>query len=179
MWLTALYGILIVVMLVGIVGAVLPGVPGPSVILGAIVVWCLATKFAVPLVPFAVIFGVLILSAAVEWLGGYLGAKQVGASSWSQWGMMAGMAVGFFGLLPALPFGGPIVGLFVVGLLGGFVGEFLYRSNLPFQERLKLAGKVSLAIGLGSMIGNLVEGVLAVVAVALFIWSTWGSVMWG
>jgi uncharacterized protein len=87
--------------------------------------------------------------------------------------------VGFVGLLPALPFGGPIVGLFVVGLLGGFVGEFLYRSDLPFQERLKMAGKVSMAIGLGSVIGNLVEGVLAVVAVALFIWSTWGSVMWG
>ena len=56
MWLTALYGILIVVMLVGIVGAVVPGLPGPSLILGAIVVWCIATKFAVPLGFFAVIF---------------------------------------------------------------------------------------------------------------------------
>ncbi|MBC7516560.1 MAG: DUF456 family protein [Alkalinema sp. FL-bin-369] len=179
MWLTVLYGILVVVMLVGIVGAVVPGLPGPSLILGAIVVWCLATKFAVPLGFFAVIFGVLILSAAVEWLGGYLGAKQVGASSWSQWGMMGGMAVGFFGLLPALPVGGPIVGLFLVGLLGGFIGEFLYRSDLAIPERLKMAGKVSLAIGLGSVVGNLVEGVLAVVAVAMFIWSTWGSVVWG
>ena len=93
--------------------------------------------------------------------------------------MMAGMAVGFFGLLPTLPVGGPIVGLFLVGLLGGFVGEFLYRSDLAMADRLKMAGKVSLAIGLGSVVGNLVEGVLAVVAVAMFIWSTWGSVIWG
>lgn len=93
--------------------------------------------------------------------------------------MMGGMALGFFGLLPALPVGGPIIGLFVVGLLGGFCGEFLYRSDLELRDRLKTAGKVSLAIGLGSVIGNLAEGVLAVVAVAMFIWSTWGSVMWG
>jgi uncharacterized protein len=49
---------------------------------------------------------------------------------------------------------------------------------LPPGERLKMAGKVSLAIGLGALIGNLVEFMLAIGAVGVFIWSTWSSVMW-
>jgi uncharacterized protein len=177
--LTVLYWILIAVMLVGIVGAILPAVPGPSLILAAILVWCVVTKFAVPVLPFALIFAALILSAAVEWLGTYWGAKQAGASKWGQYGMFAGMAVGCLGLLPALPVGGPIAGILLGGLLGGFVGEYLYRRDLPTAERVKLAGKVSLAIGFGALIGNLVEFGLALAAVGLFIWSTWSSVMWG
>ncbi len=177
--LTILYWVLVAVMLVGVAGAVLPGVPGPSLILAAILVWCVVTKFAIPILPLGLIFVALILSAAVEWLGTYWGAKQAGASKWGQWGMFAGMAVGFFGLLPALPIGGPIAGILLGGLLGGFIGDYLYRRNLPTSERLKVAGKVSFAIGLGAMIGNLVEVVLAIAAVGIFIWSTWGSVMWG
>ena len=177
--LTILYWVLLAVMLVGVVGAVLPGVPGPSLILVAILVWCWVTKFAIPLLPLGLIFVALILSAAVEWLGTYWGAKQVGASKWSQLGMFAGMAVGFLGLLPALPIGGPIAGVLGGGLLGGFIGEYLYQRELPLGERLKIAGKVSLAIGLGALIGNLVEVVLAIAAVGIFIWSTWSSVMWG
>jgi hypothetical protein len=176
--LTTLYWILIVVMLVGVAGAIIPGLPGPSLILVAILIWCVVTKFAIPIIPLGLIFVVLILSAAVEWLGTYWGAKQVGASKWGQVGMFAGMAVGFFGLLPALPVGGPIAGILLGGLLGGFIGEYLYRQNLPTSERLKTAGKVSLAIGFGALIGNLVEVVLAIVAVGIFVWSTWSSVMW-
>jgi uncharacterized protein len=173
-----LYWILIAVMLVGVAGAVLPGVPGPTLILAAILVWCVVTKFAIPLLPLGLIFVALILSAVVEWLGSYWGAKQVGASKWGQYGMFAGMAIGFFGLLPALPVGGPIAGILVGGLLGGFVGEYLYQRNLPTSERIKTAGKVSFAIGFGALIGNLIEVVLAIVAVGIFIWATWSSVMW-
>ncbi|MBD0314181.1 MAG: DUF456 domain-containing protein, partial [Microcoleus sp. T3-bin5] len=36
---TILYWILIAVMVVGVIGAVVPAVPGPSLILGAILVW--------------------------------------------------------------------------------------------------------------------------------------------
>ncbi len=179
MMMLALYGVLVVVMLVGIVGAVVPGLPGPSLILAAIVVWCIATKFAIALLPLTLIFIALILSAAVEWLGGYLGSKTVGASPWSQWGMMGGIAMGFFGLLPLAALGGPIVGILVGGLMGGFGGEFLYRRDLAMGPRLKMAGKVCLAIGLGSLVGNLIELVLAIVAVGIFLWTTWPGMVWG
>jgi uncharacterized protein len=87
--------------------------------------------------------------------------------------------MGFFGLLPLVGLGGPIVGIFAGGLLGGFVGEYLYRRDLPTIDRLKMSGKVCLGIGLGSLIGNLVELVLAIVAVGIFIWNTWPAMVWG
>jgi hypothetical protein len=37
--------------------------------------------------------------------------------------MFAGMAVGFFGLLPALPVGGPIAGILLGGLLEALSGN--------------------------------------------------------
>ncbi|BAS57594.1 MULTISPECIES: DUF456 domain-containing protein [Leptolyngbya] len=178
MELTVLYWILVAVMVVGVVGAVVPGIPGPSLILVAILLWCIVTKFAIPLLPLGLIFVALLLSSVVEWLGSYWGAKQIGASRWSQMGMFIGMAIGFFGLLPALPLGGPIAGILVGGLLGGFIGEFLYRSDLPTSERLRTAGRVTLGIGFGALIGNLIELVLAIAAVAVFVWVTLPSVMW-
>jgi uncharacterized protein len=178
MTLIILYWVLVAIMFVGVIGAVVPGIPGPSLILAAILVWCIVTKFAIPLLPLGLIFLALILSALMEWLGSYWGAQQVGASKWGQWGMFAGMALGFVGLLPALPFGGPIAGLLLGGLLGGFIGEYLYRRNLPTGERVKTAGKVSLAIGLGAIVGNLIEVVLAIAAIGIFLWTTWASVMW-
>ena len=93
--------------------------------------------------------------------------------------MMGGMAMGFFGFLPALPIGGPIVGIFAGGLFGGFAGEFLYRRDLAIVPRLKMSGKVCLAIGLGSVVGNLIEMVLAIVAVGIFLWNTWPAMLWG
>jgi uncharacterized protein len=176
--LTILYWILVALMGIGVIGAVVPGIPGPSLILAAILVWSFVTKFSIPLLPMALIFIALILSAAMEWLGSYWGAKQVGASKWAQWGMFAGMAAGFLGLLPLLPVGGPIAGVLVGGLVGGFIGEYLYQRNLSGTERVKTAGKVSLAIGLGSLIGNLVEVVLAIAAIGIFLWCTLGEMLW-
>ena len=47
----------------------------------------------------------------VDFLAGYIGAKQAGASKWGQIGAFVGLLLGFFGLLPTLPFGGPLLGI--------------------------------------------------------------------
>ncbi len=176
MSLTVLYWILIAVMLVGVAGTVLPLVPGPSLILAAIAVWCVATGFTGIGWPVIVAFVVLILSGAVEFIGTYWGAKQAGASRWGQLGAIVGMVLGFLGLLPALPLGGPVFGILIGAVLGAFIGEFLYRRNLDFDSRVKLALKVSLAVVVGTLIGNLIELILAIAAVIIFVWSTWPQV---
>lgn len=174
--LTILYWVLIFVMLVGVVGAVVPAIPGSSLILASILVWGIATGFNSIGLPLVVVFIVLILSAAVDYLAVYWGAKRVGASKWGQYGAILGLVLGFFGLLPALPFGGPLLGILIGPILGAFIGEFLYRRDLEVAERVKLSFKASVGIVVGSLIGNLIEGFLAIIAVAVFIWSTWPPV---
>jgi uncharacterized protein YqgC (DUF456 family) len=79
---TILYWILIAVMLVGVIGAVVPAVPGPSLILGAILVWTVVQGFGnVSWPPTIAIFVILILSAGVEFLASYWGAKRPGRVS--------------------------------------------------------------------------------------------------
>ncbi|NJN85282.1 MAG: DUF456 domain-containing protein [Leptolyngbyaceae cyanobacterium SL_7_1] len=177
MSLTVLYWIVLIVMLVGVVGSIVPGIPGPSLILVGVLVWCIATGFATTGWWLAAIIFVLVLSVAVEFLATYWGARQVGASKWGQIGAIIGMVVGILGLLPALPVGGPLVGIIVGPVLGAFIGEMLYRRDLALAPRAVLSLKVAVAVVVGSLIGNVVEFLLAIAAVGIFILNTWSGVM--
>ncbi|MBD2101468.1 DUF456 domain-containing protein [Leptolyngbya sp. FACHB-261] len=176
MSLTILYWLLLAVMLLGVIGAFIPGLPGVSLILGAIVIWGVTTGFSGVGWPLGIAVAVLILSGVVGFLATYLGAVRTGASKWSQIGAVAGLLLGFFGLLPALPFGGPLLGILIGPVLGAFLGEFFYRGDLELGPRFKLAAQVSIGIVVGSLIGNLVEGLLAILAVAAFVATTWSQV---
>jgi len=103
MALVILYYFLIAIMIVGIIGELLPAVPGMSLILIAMLVWGFVTKFAGMGVALAVAFVILLLSLGVEFLASYLGAQKVGASNWSQIGLVVGLLAGIFGLLPLYP----------------------------------------------------------------------------
>jgi hypothetical protein len=174
MSLTLLYWILVAVMIVGVFGTFLPGIPGASLILLAILIWSIATKFIG--LPFVIIFIILILSAMVDYLAVYWGAKQVNASKWAQFGAIAGIVFGFLGLLPAILIGGPLLGVFFGAILGGFIGEFLYRTNLELSDRITQAAKVSLGMIVGLLFGNVVEAFLAAIAVGIFIATTFPPV---
>lgn len=173
---TILYWILILVMLVGVVGAVVPGLPGSSLILAAIAIWGFVRGFDTIGWALAVTVGVLLLSVGVDFLAAYLGAKRAGASKWGQIGAIVGLFLGFFGLLPAFLIGGPLLGIFIGPMLGAFVGEFSFRRNLPFEERAKVSFKASVGIVVGSLIGNLIQGLLAIAAVVVFVVTTWPTV---
>ena len=167
-----LYWILVVIMLLGAVGELIPGMPGASIILGAILVWSLATQFAGIGWPIVAVFAILILSAAVEFIAAYWGAKQFGASKWGQFGAIVGLVVGFLGLLPALPFGGPILGVLVGPFIGAFIGEYLSRQSIAGESKFQIALKASIGTVVGSVIGNLIDGLLAILAVIVFILTT-------
>ena len=165
------YWLLITLMVVGVIGSVVPGIPGSSLILTSMIIWgILGSSFAAIKIPLLVTIVVLILSIAVDFLAGYLGAKKAGASKWGQIGAILGLILGFFGLLPTLPFGGPLLGILLGPLLGAIIAEFIYRRELwP-------AVKAGVGIIVGSVIGNLIQGVLAIAAVVVFIVTTWPQV---
>jgi uncharacterized protein len=169
-----IYWLLVAVMLVGVIGAVVPAIPGTSLILIAIIIWgIVSSSFAAIKIPLIVTVIVLLLSMGVDFLAGYLGAKQAGASKWGQIGAIVGLFLGFFGLLPALPFGGPLLGILLGPLLGAIIGELIYRRDLG------IAVKAGIGITVGTLVGNLLQGILAVGAVIVFLWTTWSQVYGG
>lgn len=163
----ALYWALIALMIVGAIGAVIPGVPGTSLILTAIIIWGIVHGFGNITVVLSVAILVLLLSIGIDFLASYWGAKRAGASRWGQIGAIVGLLLGMFGLLPALPFGGPLLGIFLGPILGAIIGEFLYRWNL------RLAIKAGIGIVVSSLIGNLIQGVLAIAVIGVFLLTTW------
>jgi len=166
-----IYWLLIALMGVGVIGAVVPALPGSSLILLAMIIWGLiSSSFTAIKTPLIVTIIVLLLSMGVDFTASYLGARQAGASKWGQIGAGVGFLLGFFVLLPTLPFGGPLLGILVGPLLGAIIAEFIYQRNLP------AAIKAGIGIFVGTVIGNLIQGLLAVGAVIVFLVTTWSQV---
>jgi len=168
-----LYWILVAVMVVGAIGAVLPGIPGAILILAAVIAWGAVQGFSYVALPLAITVLVLLLNFGIEFLASYWGAKQAGASKWGQVGSVVGLLLGIFGLLPALPVGGPLLGILIGPLVGAISGEFLYRRDLELAPRAQLSLKAGVGIVVGSFVGKLIQGLLAFAAVAVFMFTTW------
>ncbi|MBD2431501.1 MULTISPECIES: DUF456 domain-containing protein [Fischerella] len=166
-----IYLLLVALMIVGIIGSVVPALPGASLILIAIIIWGFVKgSFAAISTPLIVTAIVLVLSIGVDLLAGYVGAKQAGASKWGQIGAVIGLVAGFLGLLPTLPVGGPLLGILFGPLVGAIIAEFIYRRDFI------LAVKAGIGIVVGTVVGNLIQGVLAIAAVVFFLINTWPQV---
>lgn len=170
-----LYWVLIAAMLVGVIGSVIPGIPGSGLILAAIIIWGIASGFGTVAVALILAILVFAISEVIDLVAIYWGARRFGASKWGQIGSVVGLVLGLLGLLPLLPVGGPLFGLIAGALIGAFVGEFLYRSNLEFEPRLKTSLKAGIGVVVGSIVGNIIQGLLALVTVIFFVVTTWSS----
>jgi uncharacterized protein YqgC (DUF456 family) len=94
------------------------------------------------------------------------------ATRWAYIGSGLGLIAGLFGLLPALPVGGPLVGALVGPLLGASLGELLTApTSLGPMGLLRLRRSllVGLAVVTGMLVSRLAQAVLAVVGVAGFV----------
>ena len=181
LWVTLL------VMLLGLLGTVLPGLAGVPLIFAAALVYTYVTNFEVVSVFVVVLLGLFALIAFVaDFLGTAYGARRFGASNW---GMTGGAIGGLVGALAgALFFGvGALFGL-LAGTIGGvFLGEYLRRRRRtpspagedaqPRVRSVRRSGRgywqnTSRAAG-GVLVGYLVsaaaQAILALLGVILFV----------
>jgi uncharacterized protein len=170
---TLIYVTLLLTTLIGTIGAVVPVMPGPILILGASIGIGLLYDWENATISIVVSSIVLVMCFAIEQLSGIWGAQKAGASHWGQIGSIVGLILGFIGLLPALPVGGPLVGLFFGPFIGAVVGELLYPRQVPLVERVTISVKAGVGIVLGSVIGLAIQGLLSLFAAIVFIATTW------
>lgn len=145
----------VLLMGVGILGTVIPMIPGlPMIFAGA---WLAAfidhyDKINVWVV---VLLGVLMLiGLAIDWIAQTMGAKKAGATKLGIVGSLIGTFVGIFtGLW----------GLIFMPLLGAAIGEFI-----DHQDMLR-SGKVGFATWLGMIIGTVVKLALAFTMIGVVI----------
>lgn len=177
-FLPALYWLLVLLMILGVIGAFIPAIPGPTIIVGAIVIAGLVYGWSQVTVALTVALIVLALCFAIDYLAGVLGGQKAGASHWGQIGSMVGLGLGFFGLLPALPVGGPLVGIFFGPFIGAVVGEILYLQRdkgLSVLDRLQKSCIAGVGIVVGSVIGLVMQGLLSLFVLVVFVLTTFSN----
>jgi len=141
-------------MAIGLLGTVLPVLPGPALIFGAAVIHriMLGPQKGLGWPGLLVLLFLCLTTIAIDFLGGWLGARRFGATPWGAWGAIIGALVGLFFGLPGL-FVGPLIGAFAGELIGG--------------KRLVDAGLA----GWGALLGNLAAAFgKLLVAVAMVSW---------
>ena len=110
---------LLVIILFGLVGTLVPSLPGTGIILAGAVLHALLTEFNPLAWPYLL---ALTLVCLVGYFGQYLIAaitcRKMGASKYGVWGACLGMVVGFILPLPG--------GIFVGAFLGAVAGELFF-----------------------------------------------------
>ena len=143
----------------GIVGSVLPWLPGPLFVLAGAVLWAFATDFETlgwgRLVILAALTG---LSAVLSFVAGAVGARRYGASRWGIVGALVGGLVGvFFGPL----------GLIFGCVIGAVAAELLRGARVGESVR---SGVGAL---LGMVAGLLADLVVSLTMIGLFLYWAW------
>lgn len=145
----------VLLVLVGIAGAVLPNVPGPILVFGGLLLAAWAEGFAQIGWPVIALLALMTLLAYAADLGASaLGAASVGASRWGIVGAAVGTVVGLFLGIP---------GLILGPLFGASIGEFASRRSLA------QAGAVGLGTWLGIMLGAALELSLLFMMIGVFV----------
>ncbi len=137
----------------GVVGCILPVLPGPILSFCALLLISWTKNWQIFSQTFLIVMGaVTVLLILLDYIAPAVGAKKYGASKRGLWGSAIGMIIGIFFIPPW----GMIVGAFI----GALVGELASGKS----------GSKALRAGWGILIGN-VLGVglkLAFTAVVLF-----------
>ena len=146
-----------VVIVVGLVGTVVPGIPGTILIFLGALLYALMEGFQAVGWPTLVVLGLLTLLATVaDVVAASVGARLGGASGWSIVGGMVGGLVGMIVL--TLP--GAILG----ALLGVLAVEVLRAKD--WRKALKASG----GWAVGWVIATLLQVSIGLAMAAIFVW---------
>ena len=139
----------VVVMAIGLIGTVLPVVPGTTIILAAAVGHRLLVgpEHGMNWWAIALLVGLTLITYAIDVASNYVGAKYFGATKWGMVGAIIGGIVGLFT---------GFITLLVLPIVGAIVGELIAG------RRLVHAGKA----GWGTLLANL-AGLVGKLAIAL------------
>ena len=141
--------------LIGVLGTVLPGLPGAVLVFAGLVLAAWIDGFArVGLGTLAVLAALTATTYALDFVATAVGARRFGTSWWGVLGALAGTLAG-------LAFGLP--GLLVGPFLGAFAAELIARRDV------RQAGRAGLAAWLGFLLGAVARLGLVLAMVGIFV----------
>ena len=166
----------IVLMFVGLIGSVVPGLPGVTLIFLSALLYAILTDFqTVGTGVIVILFVFAALAFLADFFATSYGARRFGASNW---GTVGGAIGGIVGALAGLLLAGigSLFGLIVGTIIGVLVGEYLRRERRGDPEAQEAtdadwrrASRAAGGVIVGYLASAVVQGVLGLASVIVFV----------
>jgi uncharacterized protein YqgC (DUF456 family) len=140
-----------ILIIAGLIGCILPGLPGPFTAWLGLLVTMLSKVIPDNWSFIGITFAIVLIITVLDYIIPAMGTKKFGGSKYGIFGAIIGVFVGIFAPVP----GGIIVGAF----LGAFVGEYIKNNNA--LQAIKAA--------FGSLIGFLVSTGMQLIVTLVFL----------
>jgi hypothetical protein len=159
-------------MFVGLLGSVVPGLPGVTLIFLSALLYAIFTDFeSVGSVVLVVLFFLAALAFIADFVATTYGARRFGASNW---GTVGGAVGGIVGALAGLVFAGigSLFGLIAGTIAGVFAGEYLRRQRHGDRERestdWRRASRAAGGVIVGYLASAVIQGLLGLTSIIIF-----------
>ncbi len=162
--LTWTFWVALVMMVVGLLGVVLPLIPGTGFMWVVVLIYAISERFAAIDVFSFIVLTVLGLGGATAdlWMS-QLGAKVGGASLWSTvYSLVGSLAGGLIGLIFAGV--GAVPGMIIGSVAGILINEYRERQDW------KLAWQATVGLVLGFTLSTVVQFVIGLLMLVIFVW---------
>ena len=126
--------------IIGIIGTVVPGLPGPPLCLVALILCCIALPSPVAIIATVILAIVVLIASIMDYVAPGILANKAGGGKKSTWGANIGIIIGLF----FTPWG-IILGPF----LGAFIGEILDGSDM--KKSFKISGITVLTLAISTL----------------------------
>jgi hypothetical protein len=140
-----------ILIIIGLIGCVVPGVPGPPFSFLALVLLSAAKRWEPFSLNFLIIMALItIVVTVLDYVVPAAGAKKFGASKFGFWGAIIGMLVGiiFF----------PPLGIIIGAFLGAIVGEMIVGKQT--HDAIKAGWGVFVGVVFGMLLKLVASGVM-------------------
>ncbi|MFN8737201.1 MAG: DUF456 domain-containing protein [Betaproteobacteria bacterium] len=152
---TALWILAVLMMIVGVVGTVLPALPGVMLVYGGIVLAAYAEGFTrISGLTVAVLGALALVAFVIDYVASAAAAKKAGASKLGLAGSALGTVLGIFT---------GFIGLLFMPLVGAAIGEYLAQ-----RDALK-AGRIGLATWVGLLVGTVLKLAIVFTMIGVFV----------
>ena len=152
------------VMVVGLIGTVIPVLPGVELIWLAALVYAIAERFAtIDPLTFAALTALAATGITANIWASHLGSR-LGGASWQA--LLAGLGLGAVGFLLGLFVGG--IGAVPGGLIGALVGVLL----VEYSRRKDWRGAARAGTGwlVGCLLSGFIQMMVGMVMIMIFVW---------
>src|SRR5215211_8621570 len=171
-----LLALTLILMFVGLLGSVLPGLPGVPLIFLSALLYAILTDFRSVGAAMLVVLGIFAAIALVaDFVATSYGARRFGASNW---GTVGGAVGGIAGALIGLLFLGigSLLGLILGTIAGVFIAEYLKRERHggpqtldPAQSDWRRASRAAGGVLVGYVASAVIQGALGLASVVVFV----------